>query len=59
LSDIEITLLQKVPFNHYRVELRLDEKDWKDELSTAFSEAKQLNTKLELLFFLEVILKMN
>lgn len=51
LTSSEINLLKKVPFHHYRVELQLDEKDWQQELSTAFSEAKELNTKLELVTF--------
>lgn len=51
LSDPEINLLQKIPFKHYRVELRLVEKDWKSELSLAFSEANKLDAKLELVVF--------
>jgi hypothetical protein len=51
LTPAEITLLKKVPFDHYRVELRLDENDWQQELSKTFSEAKELDTKLELVVF--------
>ena len=51
LTDTEISLLQKVPFNHYRVELHLIEKDWKNEFATALSEAKKVDTRLELIVF--------
>lgn len=51
LTETEIKLLQKVPFDHYRLELHLDETDWPEELSIAFSEAKKLSAKLELVVF--------
>lgn len=51
LSNIELTLLRSIRFQHYRVELRMEENDWKNELALALSEAKELDTKLELVIF--------
>lgn len=48
LTEIEIKLLHKVPFDHYRVEIHLAEAGWKEELSIAIAEARELATKLEL-----------
>lgn len=53
LTESEINLLQKVPFDHYRLELHLDETDWQKELSIAVSEAKKLSAKLELVVFFQ------
>jgi hypothetical protein len=52
LSDKAIGLLKKLPFHHYRVELHLDERSWKEELERAAREAALLNAKLELAIFL-------
>jgi hypothetical protein len=57
LTETEINLLQKVPFDHYRLELHLDETDWQEELSIAFSEAKKLSAKLELVVFFQGIIE--
>ena len=51
LTSTQINLLKKVPFNHYRVELHMDEAGWERELDTALTEAKHLETKLELIVF--------
>lgn len=51
LTNAEIELLQKIPFDHYRVELRLAQNDWQVTLQLAVEEAKQLNTKVELIVF--------
>lgn len=51
LTKDEIHLLQKIPFDHYRVELFLCNNGWKKELETAAWEATQLGTKLELSLF--------
>lgn len=57
LTETEINLLQKVPFDHYRLELHLDETDWQEELSIALSEAKKLSAKLELVVFFQRIIE--
>ncbi len=51
LSASNIELLRKIPFEHYRVELRLDQPGWMNELFVALAEAKQLTTVLELVVF--------
>ena len=44
----EAALLQKIPFNHYRVLLEMDLENWAHELNDAFAEAILLHTRLEL-----------
>lgn len=51
LSSPEIELLKMVPFDHYRVELHLDQQDWQSILTEAGNEAQQLDTGLELVVF--------
>lgn len=51
LTSEQIQLLKALPFNHYRVELELSHHGWKQELDAAVMEAKQLNTRLELVVF--------
>jgi hypothetical protein len=50
LTQADIDLLQQVPFDHYRVEIRFSH-DWQLLLQLAVSEARQLNAKLELVCF--------
>lgn len=50
LTFEEIALLKQVSFDHYRVELHFSG-DWKAVLSDAISEARQLDTQLELICF--------
>lgn len=50
LSKQEIGLLQQIPFDHYRVEIRLTE-DWQEEFLLALSEAKKLGASLECIAF--------
>jgi hypothetical protein len=51
LTDAQIALLQKIPFDHYRITLRLNEEDWKEGWLLAVAEAKKLATKIELVVF--------
>ena len=51
LTKMEIDLLRKVPFDHYRVELRMAQDDWQKTWQLAVEEAKQLDTKIELIVF--------
>ena len=44
----EVELLSAIPFDHYRVELALVEKEWQKELEDAIWEANELTTDLEL-----------
>ncbi len=54
LTADEIELLRELPFDHYRIELHLNDADWQLELANAVSEAKALATKLELVVFFGV-----
>jgi hypothetical protein len=51
LTNVEIDLLKKIPFDHYRVTLRLSEENWKEEWLLAVEETKKLETKNELVIF--------
>lgn len=51
LSDVQVQLLHQIPFDHYRVELRLSNSNWKNILDERIAEAKRLHTKLELIVF--------
>jgi hypothetical protein len=51
LTEMEITALKNIPFDHYRVELSMKAFDWQNELSTAFSDAENTGTELELVVF--------
>lgn len=51
LSDEEIALLQKLPFDKYRVEIDLRNPDWRKTLDICISEARQLHSKLEFVIF--------
>ena len=53
LSRDEIGLLQQLPFDHYRVELFLFDNDWKKLLVQRLQEAIQLQTKLELVLWVD------
>ncbi len=53
LTDKEIKLLKEIPFDHYRVELWLNEQSWPQIFSTALFEAKELSAKLELIVFFD------
>ncbi len=48
LSKEEIDLLKQVPFDHYRVEIKLSDRNWQTILDDSIKETKELNTKLEL-----------
>jgi len=48
VTNAEAALLQKIPFNHYRVVLEMDLENWAHELNAAFAEAILLRTRLEL-----------
>jgi hypothetical protein len=48
LTAKEIELIKQLPFDHYRVELHLNNKDWKNEFGNARKEAQLFNTKIEL-----------
>jgi D-apionolactonase len=51
LTNVEIDLLKKIPFDHYRVTLRLSEEDWQEGLLLTVEEAKKLAAKIELVVF--------
>lgn len=50
-SDSEKEALGRLPFHHYRVELRVEAPDWKDEFEQALAEAQELGWQLELVVF--------
>ena len=47
LSPSEAAILKKVKFDHYRVELHLFEKDWKDVADEVLTESNGLGCKIE------------
>ena len=49
LTDLEIQILNRLPFGHYRVELIMYDDGWQVELSNAITESRKLNTMLELI----------
>lgn len=51
LNDDEIGQLRTVPFDHYRVELDLDNPEWESLLTEAAGEARKLGSKLEVVIF--------
>ena len=51
LSDEEIVLLKKLPFDKYRVEIDFRIPDWRETLDVCISEARQLHSRLELVIF--------
>jgi hypothetical protein len=51
LTNVEINLLRKIPFDHYRVTLSLNEGEWKENWLLAVEEAKKLSAKIELVVF--------
>ena len=53
LTKLEIDLLRKIPFDHYRVELRLAQNDWQKTWQLAVEETKQLDTRIELIVFFQ------
>ena len=48
LTETDITQLSELPFDHYRVELSFKDVDWREILAARITEAKKLNTVLEL-----------
>ena len=50
LTDEAVAQLRALPFDHYRVEVRLSE-SWQETLKRALHEAAALNTSLELVVF--------
>jgi D-apionolactonase len=53
LTSIEIGLLNKIPFDHYRVTLSLSKEDWKEGWLLAVTEAKKLAANIELVVFFD------
>ncbi len=51
LTAAEIDMLGKIPFEHYRVTLFMEEKYWTHHLEIALEEAEKLNTKLQLVVY--------
>ncbi len=51
LSDEEIALLKKLPFDKYRVEIDFRNPDWRETLHVCISETSQLHSRLELVIF--------
>ncbi|MBD0278482.1 MAG: hypothetical protein ICV81_11045 [Flavisolibacter sp.] len=51
LNENEIQLLHHIPFDHYRVELKMKHSHWQRQFADAIEEAKGLHTKLELVIF--------
>ncbi|HEV7348601.1 hypothetical protein [Telluribacter sp.] len=50
LTDPQLNWLRQLPFDHYRVEVKLYE-DWEAGLSLAANEARQLGVPLEVILF--------
>jgi hypothetical protein len=53
LTQNEISILRKLKFDHYRVDLHLHDDDWKTIASMAVTEAEQLGYPLELALFFD------
>ena len=53
LSENDIKLLSELPFDHYRVDLSLNDAHWKERLDAGMSNAIKLKTALELILFLD------
>ncbi|MDQ3843907.1 MAG: hypothetical protein M3342_07815, partial [Bacteroidota bacterium] len=51
LNENEVQLLHRIPFDHYRLELKMKHHNWQQQCADAIGEAKKLNTKLELVVF--------
>lgn len=51
LNDAILNYLLKIPFDHYRVTITMDHKEWRPVLDTALLEALTINTKLELVVY--------
>ena len=53
ITDTEIQILKKLSFDHYRVDLRLFEADWKDKADLSINEAIRLRYPLEIALFFD------
>lgn len=51
LTAEDFTLLREIIFDHYRVNLYMDDEGWQEELNTASEEAALLNVPIELVVF--------
>ena len=52
LTDDDYSLLKQIPFDHYRTTIHPGKKDWRLKMDAALHEARQLQTKLELVIIL-------
>jgi hypothetical protein len=52
LTEADVALLKQVPFDHYRVECFF-QNNWENDLKTAFDEARQLETVVELVVMIQ------
>lgn len=52
LTDDDYSLLKQIPFDHYRTTIHPGKKDWRLKMAAALHEARQLQTKLELVIIL-------
>ncbi|WP_247232064.1 hypothetical protein [Telluribacter sp. SYSU D00476] len=50
LTDVQVELLQQLPFDHYRVEVKLYE-EWEKDFLQAASEAQRLQVPIELIAY--------
>lgn len=50
LTEVQVELLQQLPFDHYRVEVKLYE-DWEADFRQAASEAQRLQVPIELVAY--------
>lgn len=53
ISDNEIELIRNIPFDHYRVDLFLFDRNWQDIATTACAEANKLGFMMELALFFD------
>ncbi len=53
LTEELVAIFKQIPFDHYRVELNINESSYQQQLMDAAKEAILLNTQLELVVFLE------
>jgi D-apionolactonase len=53
LTENEITLLRKVPFDHYRIDLYLFEKSWEAKAGRGLIECRELGYPAELALFFD------
>jgi D-apionolactonase len=53
LTEGEVRILKRIPFDHYRIDVYLFRNDWKAQLKNGLNEAASLGYKVELALFFD------